>query len=546
MNLFIVFILSLFLTIALIPVFKRVAFRVNLMDKPDFRKVHVQPMPRSGGISMALGALVPVMLWVTVDYEIQPILVGCGVIVFFGLLDDIKDLKYTHKLMAQIAGTLVVMHWGGIRIHYLGNLVSTDFELPYLVSLGLTLFYIVGVTNAINLSDGLDGLAGGISMLSFIGIGLLAYQCGNMALTLMSGAVIGAILGFLRYNTHPATVFMGDTGSQMLGFLGAVFTLLLTQCGTPYSQVMPLFLIGFPILDTLTVMVERIAKGRSPFKPDKNHFHHKLMKLGLYHSESVTTIYLLQALFIGCAFVFRYYANGVNLMIFCLLSGVIVTFFEVFRRKKIRFRKQDEDGGMSKSLFARVKARGHTIRVVFAMFRWGLQIMIVFQCIVSRGVSSIVGMGALLFIGLVMGIKRFKPHVAKEMTHIILYITIPLICYFSTFTPVAWMGPELIDLNHLFFVVLVLLGIATLNLTRRTKGFRFNTLDLLIFIVMILLPNLPGVALQDPRLKVMLAKVLTLFFCYEVLLGELRLENNFLDLTLLGAFGVLAVKGVLM
>ena len=120
MNLFIVFILSLFLTIALIPVFKRVAFRVNLMDKPDFRKVHVQPMPRSGGISMALGALVPVMLWVTVDYEIQPILVGCGVIVFFGLLDDIKDLKYTHKLMAQIAGTLVVMHWAGFASTTLG------------------------------------------------------------------------------------------------------------------------------------------------------------------------------------------------------------------------------------------------------------------------------------------------------------------------------------------------------------------------------------------------------------------------------------------
>ncbi|SLM30619.1 Glycosyltransferase, group 4 family [Desulfamplus magnetovallimortis] len=450
MYLFILFILSLFLTIALIPVFKRMAFRVNLLDEPDPRKVHVLPMPRSGGISMALGTLVPVLLWVNVDYNIQPILVGCGIIVLFGLVDDIRNLKYTQKLMAQIAGALVVILWGGVRIHYLGNIVSTDFEIPYFFSVGLTMLFIVGVTNAINLSDGLDGLAGGISMLSFIGIAILAYRCGNMALTMMCAAVIGAILGFLRYNTHPAIIFMGDAGSQMLGFLGAVFTLMLTQCSTPYNQIMPLFLIGFPILDTLTVMVERMAKGGSPFKPDKNHFHHKLMKLGLYHSESVMTIYLLQAMFIGCAFVFRYYSNGVNLVIFSFLSGIIVLSFEVLRRKDVHFRTSRKGEPRSESILARIKARGYAIRLVFAIFRWGLYLVVIFQSFISQEVSGAVGTVAFILIVVAFLVKRLKFVSAKEMTRITIYGSIPLICYLSTFTPVSWMAPELENLNNLF------------------------------------------------------------------------------------------------
>jgi len=544
MYMFVIFIFSLFLTVALIPIVRRMAFRVNLVDEPDERKVHVLPMPRSGGICMAMGAIVPVLIWVPiVDESLRAVLIGAALIVFFGVVDDIKNLKYTHKLLGQTAGSLVVIFWGDVRIHYLGNLLPTDFVLPFFISFALTLFFIVGITNAINLSDGLDGLAGGISMLSFISIGYLAYQCDKMELALMVTAVVGAVLGFLRYNTHPATIFMGDGGSQLLGFLCAVFTLILTQCNTPYSQVTPLFLIGFPILDTLTVMVERIVNGVSPFKPDKNHFHHKLMKLGLYHSESVITIYIVQAVFISFAFALKFYSNGTNLIAFVALAGIIILLFEVARKKQFKFRK---DGGKllaSPSIFAIFGGRKIAIRIAFSVLKWGLFIIFLVQCVICKKMPGYMTGGALLFIALIIGVKRIKPDAIKEMLRVALYCTIPLLIYFSTTSVGVWVTHEMEIINNLSFIFIIFFVIATLNLTKRRKGFKVNPLDYLIFIVIIIFPNLPGINLETPLFKMMVAKNLILFFSYEVLLGELRNEDNFLNFSLMAAFAVIAIKG---
>ncbi|MCP3875141.1 MAG: undecaprenyl/decaprenyl-phosphate alpha-N-acetylglucosaminyl 1-phosphate transferase, partial [Desulfobacteraceae bacterium] len=264
MNLFTVFILSLFLTIALVPVFKRLAFRMHIVDIPNERKVHVTPMPKTGGISIAIGAFVPILIWLPKDHFVSSVLMGAIVIVVFGLIDDIRPLRARQKIVPQILAALIVIFFGGVKITCLGVLAPADCILPWYFSVPLTLLVILGVTNAINLADGLDGLAGGISMLSFILIVFLAYKCGNMAIAIMGIAVVGGIAGFLRYNTHPAVLFMGDAGSQLLGFLSIVFAIVLTQTNTPYSKILALPIIGFPILDTLTVMVERMIKKRSP------------------------------------------------------------------------------------------------------------------------------------------------------------------------------------------------------------------------------------------------------------------------------------------
>ena len=166
-----------------------------------------------------------------------------------------------------------MIFFGGLQIKFLGVCLPDGFQLPEILSVLLTLLAIVGVTNAINLSDGLDGLAGGSSLLIFLCIGYLAYTgsyiANNYFIVLISASVIGSIFGFLRFNTYPATVFMGDAGSQLLGFLAITLSLGLTQCNTPLSAFLPLLLLGFPVLDTLAVMVERISNGRSPFKPIK-------------------------------------------------------------------------------------------------------------------------------------------------------------------------------------------------------------------------------------------------------------------------------------
>ena len=197
--------------------------------------------------------------------------------------------------------------------------------LPDWISIPVTLLVVVAVTNAINLSDGLDGLAGGISLLTFLCLGYLAYLYKFQALETMSVAMIGAIFGLLRYNTHPAVVFMGDSGSQLLGFFAITISLALTQESSQLSPFLPLFIIGLPVIDTLWVIVRRITLGKSPFIADKNHLHHKLMSMGLYHSESVVSIYLFHAILVCMAFIFRSKSDGFLLTLYSLFSGIMAT-----------------------------------------------------------------------------------------------------------------------------------------------------------------------------------------------------------------------------
>jgi UDP-GlcNAc:undecaprenyl-phosphate GlcNAc-1-phosphate transferase len=195
---------------------------------------------------------------------------------------------------------------------------------------------IVGVTNAINLADGLDGLAGGISLLSLACIGFLSYLEGDFSVGLVSLSLCGAVFGFLRHNTFPATVFMGDTGSQLLGFSAITMALSLTQGSTPLSPLLPLIILGFPILDTLTVMTGRIIRGKSPFVADKAHFHHSLLSLGLHQTESVLVIYLIQAFLILSAYLFRFYSDWLLLFVYLGFSATVLITFSLSSSRNFR------------------------------------------------------------------------------------------------------------------------------------------------------------------------------------------------------------------
>ena len=227
------------------------------------------------------------------------------------------------KFAAQIAAALIVTCYGGVWIRDLGALLPEGLHLPGWIGIPLTVIVIVGATNAINLSDGLDGLAGGISIMSFICIAYLAYLGGDLMVVLLSIAMIGAIFGFLRFNTYPATLFMGDAGSQFLGFWAISLSLKITQADHGFNRLLPMMLLGMPILDTISVMLGRIASGKSPFMPDKNHLHHRFMKLGLSHSETVFLIYALQACMVTSAYLMR---TGTEWLVLasCLCFGAAV------------------------------------------------------------------------------------------------------------------------------------------------------------------------------------------------------------------------------
>jgi len=316
MIIFSTFLLALFLTIALVPLFRRLAYALHAVDQPQERKVHTTAMPKTGGLAMAVGITVPLLLWAPEISLFPFFMIGLLIIVGAGFLDDVMEFGSLVKFSAQILAALVVVVLGDVKIRSCGVLLPEGVILGDWLATPLTVFVLVGVTNAINLADGLDGLAGGISVLIFVVIGCLGLQDGNYFAVIVAAAVVGSLFGFLRYNTFPATIFMGDAGSQMLGFMAGSLALWLTQKDAVLSPFLPLLLLGFPILDTLTVMLERLYHGRSPFTADKNHFHHRLMRFGFFHSEAVLMIYALQSAMVGAAFWLRYFNDWFLLMVY--------------------------------------------------------------------------------------------------------------------------------------------------------------------------------------------------------------------------------------
>src|ERR1700730_5627651 len=313
------FLLAMVVTMAWLPVFGRVATKWRIIDHPGERKVHAMPIPRIGGVAMAIGVLVAAIIVIPLDHSSRYFLIAAGVLTVFGALDDRFDFDYRIKLAVQVAAALIAVLGGDVQIH--GLTFDDQMPLPEWVSVPLTLFFLIGITNAINLADGLDGLAGGTTFLCLCALAILAYSSGELSCTALALAFGGAVLGFLRYNTYPASVFMGDAGSQLLGFAVGVLSLEATQGGNSVvSAATPILLLALPILDTLSVMTQRISEGRSPFSADKNHIHHKLLSLGLEHHEAVMVIYAVQADLFIVAYWMRYESD-------IAILGVVTLFF---------------------------------------------------------------------------------------------------------------------------------------------------------------------------------------------------------------------------
>ena len=465
--------LSVLITIGLIPVFKLMALRLNAVDLPNHRKVHSCPMPKVGGVAMALGAVVPILLWSPGDRFVSSLLLGSGVLVLFGLLDDIKEMDYRGKLAGQIIAALIVLLFGGFSITCLGDCLP-GLVLPHWIGLPLTLLAIVGVTNAINLSDGLDGLAGGISMMIFICLGFVAFQNGMTAIALLAVAMIGAIFGFLRFNTHPAIVFMGDAGSQLLGFLAVCMTLYVSQSSETVSRTFPLLLLGFPILDTLTVMSERMFKGVSPFKADKNHFHHKLMRLGMNHAESVVTIYLLQFALVMSAFVLRFYSEWTLLLIYLVFCAIVLSGFFWADRKEWQFPRYDLFDRWVKGPLSTINRRHLVVKGSYGMLQLLTPLVLFICCLSTKKLPAYAGYPALgLLLSLVV-IWLLRKQWLLTVVRVALFVMIPYLVFMAHVQLPLLVSSQLVFVSHLAFGCVAFLAVMTLKFTRRKRGFKAN------------------------------------------------------------------------
>jgi len=533
---------------ALIPIFKGLAVMMNAIDFPNPRKVHTYPLPKIGGIAMALGTLVPVALSANGDRFTYAVIVGAWIVVIFGLIDDLKDYGYKFKLVGQILAAMVVITYGGLKIQFLGMHLSESAHLPDFVAIPLTLLAIVGVTNAINLSDGLDGLAGGSSLLIFICIGYLAYTGiyipGNRFIVLMSVAAIGSIFGFLRFNTYPATVFMGDVGSQLLGFLVITLSLGLTQCNTPLSPFLPLLLLGFPVLDTLTVMVERISSGRSPFKADKNHFHHKLLRLGIFHTEAVVTIYVITAFLVSSAFVFRFHSEWFLLVFYLVFSGLTVCGFLIADRTGWRLRRFDLVDKAIKGRLRILKDKKVLIKVTSQMLELALPILLIVSGFMPVNLPPSFTIISMVALGLIIAVWVFKKKWLPVILRITFYLLIPLTLRVGQIDMAAWMTPRIFNLYSMAFGVLGLLVVFVLKFTRRQKGFKTTPTDLLILVIALVVPNLPDPGIQSFNMGSLATKIIVLFFSFEVLIGEYRGHLTKLTISTMTFLLLVAIRGI--
>ncbi len=277
-----------------IPILIRYLNKYSLCDIPNERKEHINPVPTMGGIAIVGGMLTALMLWLPFELSIFNICFFLSIIILFilGIMDDVRDLSAKYKFLIQF-GLALLMALGGVRIESFHGLFGI-YELPLTAQYTFTIVAIVGITNAFNLIDGIDGLAGGLGFMSLTTIGIFLTMNGQTDVALIAFAMAGGILAFLYFNFNPAKIFMGDTGSLVLGFTIAVLGIKLMQLNTlPSLPHSPLFILGIvfiPVFDTLRVFALRIWKGKSPFIADKTHIHHLLTTTGFSHAFTTRVI----------------------------------------------------------------------------------------------------------------------------------------------------------------------------------------------------------------------------------------------------------------
>ncbi len=286
------------LSFLLTPLVKRLAYRVGAIDVPkDNRRMHKKPIPRLGGLAIFLGFLISILVFGDISRSMQSILIGASIIVVLGIFDDIMALGAKLKFVVQIAAACVPVFFGDLTIQNISNFNILSDELYInlgFLAIPLTIVWIVGVTNAVNLIDGLDGLAVGVSSIACItmlAVGLLA---GEPPVAVTMAALTGACIGFMPYNLNPAKIFMGDTGSTFLGFMLATVSIQgMFKLYAVISFVVPLLILGLPLFDTLFAITRRVLAGKSPMAPDRGHIHHRLVDMGFNQKQAVAILYAI-------------------------------------------------------------------------------------------------------------------------------------------------------------------------------------------------------------------------------------------------------------
>ena len=341
---FVPFFIGLIVSYALTPAVKKLAFRVGAVDRPEARKVHTHIIPRLGGLAIFIGFMAAVLFSMPVYKEFLGFLLGATAIVCLGIWDDIKNIPAKVKLTGQIIAAAIPVAFG-VQIEWVTNPFGTILIIPEWLAVPVTIFWIVGFTNTVNLIDGLDGLAAGVSVIASISMFFMAVSMNQYLPAMILVAMSGAALGFLQYNFNPAKIFMGDTGSMLLGYTMAVVAVLgLVKTAATVALIVPIIALGVPILDTLFAIVRRKMSGVPIFQPDKGHLHHRLLALGMTQKQAVLSMYMVSAVL---GFVAIFVANVSYKTGIVTVIAVLAIIIYSARRIGV-LRRSDNTNGMKK------------------------------------------------------------------------------------------------------------------------------------------------------------------------------------------------------
>ncbi|TDT62385.1 glycosyltransferase family 4 protein [Fonticella tunisiensis] len=335
----VIFVLAALISIIFTPVARRIAYRFGAIDIPDDeRRIHNKPIPRMGGLAIYISFVICSLIFSKFNTHVVGIIAGGTILVIAGMIDDVKPLRPVQKLIFQIAASAVLIAFG-ITIGSITVPFIADGESVYIGYFGipLTILWVVGITNAVNLIDGLDGLAAGLAMIFSITIFVVSMISNREVAMLLTAILAGSCLGFLPYNFNPASIFMGDTGSQFLGFtLAAISTQGAVKSAAAVTLAVPILVLWLPIFDTLFAMVRRKVNKRPIMEADRGHLHHRLLDLGLSHRKVVIIMYLI-SIFLGAtavlAMVLSTQKSYVILLLVCFITLSIGVEFGFITRK---------------------------------------------------------------------------------------------------------------------------------------------------------------------------------------------------------------------
>ena len=545
MNSLLALIAAMAISMVLIPLMAKLAPRMGLIDLPNARKVHAVPIPRVGGIGIVIGALVAIYFLLPIDDLTLGYLAGAMVLFIFGLWDDISEIGHYPKFLGQLVAALFVVLYAGLYVITFpfvpGGEISPALGIPFSV------VALIGMINAINHSDGLDGLAGGESMFSLGAIAFIAYLAEDLVALTIALTVMGGIMGFLRYNTHPARVFMGDSGSQFLGYtLGFLAILLVQRTDPELSPTVVLLLLGLPIIDILAVALKRARSHLNLFEATRNHIHHRLLDLGFVHQESVIIIYSLQMVFVTSGVLLRYESNWLIASVYVGLSASIFIVLNWAERSGWhlggRHRGIDQNKIMAHDIL-----RNTLVVVPRRFLAIGIPLYLLVTALTIETVPADFAKLALLISGLMVLELFFGSGPHSIMRRALIYITAAFVVYLGISHRPEWMA-FVEPFNTAFFVLTALSFVAAVKFSPRRRKLEFNTTAtdyLVVLLLMVVLAASKGDIWGNERIMFVVQMVVVFYGC-ELLIAEKRSRWGGLSIASLVTAIILSVRGILL